>query len=307
MSVLPQPRAAHESLVPSGPARLYVRDLGCGLPIVVAHGGPDLDHEYLLPDLDRLAEDFRLVYYDQRGRGRSFTGEGAGEVTMASEVEDLDRVRAWTRSATVALLGHSWGGLLAMEYAVRHPDRVSHLILMNAAPPWHAGMLELRRHLAAARTPAEAARMAALRADPAYQRGDIELDAEYYRIHFRPAVRKRQDLARVVGGLRVSFSPTGIVAARAIEESLYAQTWSREDYDLIPHLRELRIPTIVIHGDHDVVPLNIARQVASAIPGARLAVLASCGHFAYLEQPQPVRIAITELLTAASSHLGASH
>jgi proline iminopeptidase len=57
------------------PASLFVREVRSGLPIVVVHGGPDLDHQYSLPDLDRLAERFRLIYYDQRGRGRSFSPE----------------------------------------------------------------------------------------------------------------------------------------------------------------------------------------------------------------------------------------
>lgn len=297
---LAQELAVRESFVPSGTARLYVREVGHGRPIVVVHGGPDFDHEYLLPDLDRLAELFRLVYYDQRGRGRSFTGEGPGDVTMASEVEDLDLIRDWSRSDSVAVLGHSWGGLVAMEYAVRHPDRVSHLILMNTAPASHADMLELRRALAASRSPEDVARMTALISDPTYLRGDIDADAEYYRIHFRPALHRREHLDRVVGRLRAAFRPDGIVAARAIEDSLYAQTWSREAYDLIPRLRRLRVPTLVIHGDHDFVPLDIARHIASAIPGARLLVLRDCGHFAYLEQPERVRDAITKFLPGSS-------
>src|SRR5205823_4148655 len=84
--------SAREQFVGSGSARLYVRDIGAGPPVVVVHGGPDFDHEYLLPDMDRLADSFRLVYYDQRGRGRSYSGQTPAEISVASEVEDLDRV-----------------------------------------------------------------------------------------------------------------------------------------------------------------------------------------------------------------------
>jgi proline iminopeptidase len=266
---------------------------------VVVHGGPDFDHEYLLPELDLLADWFRLVYYDQRGRGRSFTGEGPDDVTIASEVRDLDRVRAWTGSNSVAVLGHSWGSLLAMEFAARHPDRVSHLVLMNSAPVSHADAIDIQSALRAMRSPAEATRMAILRADEDYLRGDVEAEAELYRIHFRPAVRDAAQLERVVGRLRVAFTPEGIVAARAIEDSLYAQTWSREDYDLLPQLRTLRMPALVIHGDRDLFPVALARRLASAIPDARLIVLPDCGHFAYMEQPDLVRDAIRELLATA--------
>ena len=111
-----------------GPARLYVREVGSGRPLVVVHGGPDFNHRYLLPELDRLAECCRLVYYDQRGRGRSFVVAAAIEVTMQSEVDDLDGVRRRLGLDTVALLGHSWGALVAMEYALAFPEQVSHLM-----------------------------------------------------------------------------------------------------------------------------------------------------------------------------------
>ncbi len=120
------PSAAREQYVGAGLARLYVRDVGDGVPIVVVHGGPDFDHEYLLPDMDRLAESFHLVYYDQRGRGRSFAGHGPDDVSLTTEIEDLDRIRDHFGFDRVAVLGHSWGGLLASEYAVARSCLASH-------------------------------------------------------------------------------------------------------------------------------------------------------------------------------------
>src|SRR6188508_1753967 len=136
-----------ETFVETDRARLAVRTLGNGRPIVVLHGGPDFDYEYLLPEVDQLADLGRLVLYAQRGRGRSFAGEGPDDVSIESDVADLDAIRTWTGSDDVALLGHSWGGVLAMEYAIRHPGRVSHLILANTAPASAEGSRALRQHL----------------------------------------------------------------------------------------------------------------------------------------------------------------
>ena len=269
------------------------------MPIIVVHGGPDFDHEYLLPDMDRLAESFRLVYYDQRGRGRSFSGQAPEDVSITSEIEDLDRIRERFGFEAVAVLGHSWGGLLAMEYAIRLPHRVSHLILMNTAPASHAGVLALRRELKRRRSPEQSERMSALLSDPRYQAGDIDADLESYLIHFASTVREREQLERVVRRLRSAFTSEGIVAARAIEDRLYEQTWDAEDYDLIPQLNRLRIPSLIIHGDNDLVPIEVAREIANAIPGSRFIVLADCGHFAYLEQPDRVRTSIAAVLTPA--------
>ena len=111
-----------------------MREIGSGRPVIVLHGGPDFDHSYLLPDLDRLSNSYRLIYYDQRGRGRSAAGVRPEDVTLASEIADLETIREHFSLDSMILLGHSWGTVLALEYARRHPERVSHLILMNPAP-----------------------------------------------------------------------------------------------------------------------------------------------------------------------------
>jgi proline iminopeptidase len=73
--------------------KLFYREIGQGLPTIVLHGGPDFDHRYLLPELDRLSDWLRLIYYDQRGRGWSAPGVAPEAVTIESEIEDLDGLR----------------------------------------------------------------------------------------------------------------------------------------------------------------------------------------------------------------------
>jgi len=290
-------------LVVSDGVQLYVRDIGHGLPIVVVHGGPDFDHEYLVPEMDRLAAaSFHLVYYDQRGRGRSFFGEQPDPITMATEVDDLERVRAWFGFESVVVLGHSWGGLLATEYAISHPQRVSHLVLMNTAPASHADATVLRAELARRRSAEQTARMKELSSDPKFLAGDIQTEAEYYRIHYGTTLRNSAHLASVIGRLRTAFTEQSILAARAIEDGLYEDTWSRSDYDLIPALRLLDIPALIIHGDDDFVPLDVVRRIADAIAGSQLVVIPDCGHFAYLEQPARVDTTIAAFLTSPTAH-----
>jgi proline iminopeptidase len=278
--------------VPGG--RLFVRALGAGPTVIAVHGGPDFDHEYLRPELDLLATAARLVYYDQRGRGRSFTGE-LPEVTVASEVADLDAVRASVGADRVVVLGHSWGALVALEYAWAHPDRVSGLVVMNPAPVSSDGLAAWQAELAGRRTVEEMARLRAFRHDPDWLRGDLALDAEYYRVHFRSAVRADQ-LEDLVGRLRRAFSESGLVAARAIETSLYDQTWDLPGYDLEARLRAIHVPTVVIASTEDMIPLSVPSGVARAMPAAELVVLADCGHFSYLDEPDRVAALVAELI-----------
>jgi proline iminopeptidase len=290
-----QAPVAREGFAPVDGAEVFYRDIGQGLPIIVLHGGPDFSHSYLLPDLDRLADSCRLIYYDQRGRGRSAAGVRPEDVTIDTEMQDLDRVRRFVQLESVGLLGHSWGGLLAMEYATRYPNRVSHLVLLNTAPASHADVNAFRQDRGRT-VSGDMERLKAMAATAPYQTGDVAADAEYYRVHFRSALYRPEHLESVVSRLRIGMTPEGIRKARAIEDRLYAQTWSSSGYDLLPRLARLRIPTLIVHGDHDFVPAACVEHIAEAMPGSRLVMLRDCGHFSYLERPDEVREALKGFL-----------
>jgi proline iminopeptidase len=121
------------------------------------------------------------------------------------------------------------------------------------------------------------------------------VEAEYYRIHYRPALAAPELLDRLMPRLRANYTPERVLTARAIEHRLYEETWSSPGYDLLPKLGRLAVPTLVIHGEDDFVPVDVAMHVAEAIPGARLALVPRCSHFAYLEAPDAVVRHVHEL------------
>ncbi len=291
----PDQSTAREGCFALNGTELYYREIGRGVPVMALHGGPDFDHQYLLPDLDRIADSCRLIYYAQRGRGASLANVQPEDVTLASEIEDLDALREHLGLASVALLGHSWGGVLAMEYAIRHPERTSHLILISTGPASHEDYMLLRAERRRT-APRDMERLAAMSSTPEYRAGDLEADAAYYRIHFGATLRSPEQLERLVRSLRANFTPDGILKARAIEERLMNETWRSSEYDLFPKLARLRVPALLIHGEHDLVPVECARHIAEAIPGARFLLLDGSGHFSYLEAPDAVRRAVVEFL-----------
>ena len=279
------PVRAREERVPVGEASLFVRDVGRGRPLIVLHGGPDFDHAYLLPELDQLAETYRLIYYDQRGRGQSAENVRPDDVTLASDLDDLDLVRRHFQLDVPALLGHSWGTLLALEFALRNPTLVSHLVLMNPAPASQAQVAALRQSYVA-QLGSDMDRQRAIQESAAYKQGDPDAVAARYRIHFKHALQRPADyeklMARMSAGFRHQGSD-GILKAWAVEERLYRDTWSVPGYDLLPRLRSLRIPTLVIVGEQDFIPPAIGGEIAEALPEATLVKIPNCGHFAYLE------------------------
>jgi proline iminopeptidase len=208
-----------ESHIPVGNAELYSREVGQGTEIIVLHGGPDFDHSYLVPDLDRLSDSFHLIYYDQRGRGRSADRVQPEEVTLASEIADIEKVRQYFHLDSVVLLGHSWGTVLALEYALRYPERVSRMILMNPAPASTADYKQLRTEWLEKR-PEDMVRRKTISASAAYKEGDPDAVTAYYRIHFKAALARREDYEMIIARLRASFTKEGILKSRAIEARL---------------------------------------------------------------------------------------
>ena len=283
-----------ERRVAVGKGSLFVREIGHGPPIVVVHGGPDFDHSYLLPELDRLSDKYHLIYYDQRGRGKSAGGVQPEDVTLESEISDLDQVRESSQLPSTAVLGHSWGAVLAMEYAIRHPERVSRLILLNPAPASADDWAHFRQFYAE-KLGADLDRLRALASTPGYKNGDPDAVAAYYRVHFRAALTRPEQVDTIVARLRASFTRTGILKARAVETRLVAATWQNPRFNLLPGLARLAIPTLVIYSERDFIPPQAAEHIARAVQGARSVKLGDCGHFSYFDCPAKVHAAIDGL------------
>src|SRR5690349_5194367 len=133
-----------EGYAPVNNLALYYREIGEGPPMVLLHGGPDFDHTYLLPDMDRLADAYHLIYYDQRGRGLSVGDDSILDISIESEMQDLEELQNHLQLEMITVLGHSWGGQLALSYAMSHPERVSNIILMNTCMATHQDFMDVR-------------------------------------------------------------------------------------------------------------------------------------------------------------------
>ena len=249
---------------------LFERRVGQGPPAVVLHGGPGADHGYLLPGFDTLSIGRELVYYDQRGGGRSPVARDV-PVGWREHVADLDALRDIWGLARLVLLGYSWGGLLAQLYTVEHPDRVERLALVSPAPSWRAAREEFERRFAERNlAPALERERRALRESglrerdpPAYERRLFELAVVPY--FYDPAKARELTPFRVVGGTQ-------------------QEVWrSLGDYDLRPALGRLRVPAFVLHGEDDPIPIEAARETAGLL-GAEFHALDRCGHCPHVER-----------------------
>jgi proline iminopeptidase len=167
---------------------------------------------------------------------------------------------------------------------------------MNPAPA-SARDLAMFRKVYVQKLGADLDRQRGIVASAAYKEGEPEAVAARYRLHFKPALARPEDYEKLMATMKAAFvrqGKEGIVKARAVEDRLMRDTWQADSYDLLPKLQTLSIPTLVIWGDHDFFPIEIAAHIEQAIANAKLVTLKDCGHFAYLECPGDVRNAIND-------------
>ncbi len=275
--------------VRSGEARLFYRALGEGPPVLVLHGGPAMEHSYLLPGLEPLARERRLVFYDQRGSGRSEAPLDSASITLENFLADIDSVRAALGHERVTLLGHSWGGLLAVLYASSRPERVRSLVLMSTIEPGQRYRTETAERQRAAQSPEDSAAISELVASEAFQRRDRDAVNQLYRLSFRSSLAD----PRRAEELPVSFTERTARAAGTLPALLLGPVAPYDYWDRLP---EITAPTLVVHGADDPIPPDMAREVAEKIPDARVVVLDDAGHFPFLEAPDTLFGAIRAFL-----------
>lgn len=251
---------------------LTERRVGSGPPVVVLHGGPGASFDYLLPGFDALATGRALIYYDQRGGGRSPIPREQ-MVTWQDHVADLDALRERWGESRLAILGYSWGGLLAQLYATEHPDRVERLGLVCAAPSWRAARDDFER------------RFAKRNLAPEVQSERQRLRESDLRVRDPAAFQRRMFELSVVAYFHDPEKARDLTAFRVVGR-VQQETWnSLGDYDLRPSLEKLRgIPALVVHGTDDPIPLYASEETARRL-GASLTVIERSGHCPHVERP----------------------
>lgn len=261
-------------------ADLYYQIVGTGRPLVVVHGGPGLDHGYLMPWLEPLAETFELVLYDQRGLGGSTGALDTTSISMTRYLDDLDAVRErLVQRGRVTLLAHSWGTLPALLYALRWLQRVDGLILVSPVEPGQRFAQETAANDRAARSLEDQAAIDSLLATPAFQAGDRQAVSRVFFHAFR-ATFADPSLADSVFTVELGerTARQGRIVARLLMTPLVG-------LDLWDALPTLDVPILLIHGSDDPTPVQMVRELAAALPDARVVEIEGAGHLPFVEKP----------------------
>lgn len=272
--------------------QLFYQLVGTGPDtMVVIHGGPGFSMDYFRADLEPLGDSLTLIFYDQRGTGRSTLVSDSAHLAASWFAEDLDAVRSHFGLERLSLLGHSWGAGVAALYAMQYPARVDRMLIVGGVPLHQELLTTGFETMQANRDSSEIRRMEELFEDRLADPGDVEACRAYYVLWFRPffADSSAADLSRG------DFCAGTAEARRNKMENVDRFTSaSLGDWDWRDSLRDMSAPTLVIHGTADPIPADAAREWAATLPNARLLLMDGVGHFLYLEAPDRFFPAVRE-------------
>jgi len=286
-------RAAAQGYVNAGDGvRLFYRLMGAGRDtVVVVHGGPGFTMDYFFDDLAPMAQNHTLLFYDQRGAGRSSLVSDSVALDGQRFVEDLEALRTHFRLGRLTILGHSWGAGLAGLYAARFPDHVGQLIIVGGLPLTKQQFLSDFGRLAARRDSGTTRRMREWMSARVANPGDAAACHAYYVLWFGPFFADSTVLATSKG----DFCAGTLESRRNKIAAVDRYVWpSLGDWDWRSSLRPVTARALIVHGSADV--LTGERDWTTALPNARLLVLEGVGHFPYLETPDRFFPAIDRFL-----------
>jgi proline iminopeptidase len=286
---------AEEGFIPVSGGRVWYLSVGeGGVPLLCLHGGPGFTHYYLEP-LEDLADRRRVIFYDQLGCGRSDRPGNTSLWTASRFVEELVTVRAALGLDRLHLFGSSWGGMLAMQYVLDHQPPLESLILCGSPasmPRWITECNELRAEL-----PSEEQEILdrheqeGWTACPEYQGALVT----FYRRHVC-----RMDPWPL--GLERSFVEAGYDVYQTMNgPSEFTVTGNLRDWDVTDRLGEIRVPTLVLGGEHDEARPAHMQAMRERIPGSALTIFNDASHLCFYERREEFMARVNDFLDGAEA------
>jgi len=249
--------------------QLHCEPRGEGEPLLLMHGGLGLDHAYLRPHFARLEQRRRVIYYDHRGNGNSDAPDDWSTVTFDVLTADADAVRAHVAVGPAALFGHSFGGFIALQYALRYGENLTGLVLCATA----SNLADHAPVMPASATPAQQTAFGEIFSAP------MKDDADWRR--------------RWAAVLPMYFhaDAADAIAAMDAATTYRAAAWNRgreilADYNLKDRLSEIQTPVLILAGRHDfILPPAYAEDLHRQLPNSELVMFENSGHFPFIEEP----------------------
>jgi len=267
-----------EGFVSVNGVQLYYKIIGQGEPVIISHGGPGLDHNYILP-LSELADDYRVIFYDQRATGNSTGAVNPNSITLDNFVQDLEGLRRELNLGKVNLIGHSWGGGLAVYYAIKYPLNVRSLIVLAAGGPDTKYFEQYYQNVQKKTSREDAETMRQIKQSDAFKNRQVEAVERYYRIATKPFFYDPSFADRLDFFVNENTANNQSKAAAFIMKDISNLCF----YD---RLSTIKCPALILCGDADPGPCWGPYKLYKLLPQSKLVFLKNTGHFVFIESPE---------------------
>lgn len=265
---------------------LFINTFGEGTPLLVIHGGPGLSHDYFMPHLNELAEQHQLIFYDQRAAGRSSVEQVPDSMNLSTFIRDIEAIRKSFGLQKLNVLSHSWGSLLATEYAIRYPENISAMIYVSPVPMSQVYQQEAEAGALTRMDEVFNTKRAAIMESEAFQNRTAKGIEALFMHNFSLTFRDITDL----NGLKLNLNDNFMKGNQMLQHFT-----GLESYDYFPDLKELTMPVLAIRGDNDIFLKQADDEMMSALPNANLLRM-STGHFPFIEKKQSFIKAVNKFL-----------
>ena len=261
-------------------AKHYYSITGTGDTLIILHGGPGLSHKYMMPQIDDLlSSEFTLLFYDQRGSGWSEGEKDSTKLNIDNFVQDLEQIRIHFGISKVNLLGHSFGGLLAMYYGIAYPSNLGSLILVDTdaasyklRTPYQIKMIDSRL------SERQEEYLDSIEQTYSFKNYDPDTYEEYYKTFLTTYFANPIDTAKLILGFDAKSVPKINSTNRIVRANL-------GEYDIHSKLSNLNCRTLIMQGTESVFSVEGAQAINQQIPNSDIQLFKNCGHFEYIESP----------------------
>ena len=271
---------------------IYYMTVGRGAPLMIVHGGPGASHDYFLPYLLPLARHNQLIFIDERGSGKSERLAEISEYTVENMAADCEVVRETLGLGKISILGHSYGGVVAQAYAFKHQKNLTHLILAST----FSSTQELNQALAKEK--------AAMPEDKRKRLEELERSGLFGKGEPWERGRYPEEYAKLAWGTGYfpwlyqnhpdpNYNP--VDGNTNNSWALYREMWGSDgefvvdgnlkQVEWVDRLSTIKVPTLIIVGDHDESDPVMSQEMHAKIEGSTLVIVPRSGHMTFVDQP----------------------
>ena len=281
---------------------IYYEEFGEGEPLMILHGGPGATHDYFLPYLLTLAKNYRLIFIDERGSGKSERLEDVKQYTVENMAEDVEAVRKALGLGKMNLLGHSYGGVLAQAYALKYQEHLSHLILcstFSSTSLMNEVFVKIKENM----TPELRERINKMEGEGLFGHG-LPYEQNRYTDEYKIAAWGEGYFPYLY---QKNPDPDYDPAAGAFSWALYREMWGSDGEFIIngnlvsaeytDMLHTIKVPTLINCGDNDECAPSLSELMHEKIPGSELVIYPQSGHMTFVDQPDMFIKSIEEFLS----------